>query len=187
VRFKYINHKNYSAPLTARRKVDGKWTYTKLAQRVRDFSQRVLKRMGSMSIASRYAPHASEAHKTYVDHDQLVTQLILEGEPNPSTMAKRKFFPHRPKAQNNVKKNRARRAARQSWQIANEACRGNKPEPALIMNSAQARIQAGKDNVRAHRRITADQWTGRRNYGWSINQPNGDRECARRRRQMGLA
>lgn len=187
MRFKYIEHKKYTAPLTARRKVDGKWSYTKLAKRLRGFRQRVWNRIASMSIASRYAPHASEIYKTYVDHDLLVTKLLTKGEVKPSTMAKRKFFVHRPKAADNKAKNRARRHSQDL--VLGAKTPGRKPEPAIRINAAQIRANQklfGGMDVRAVRSITRDKRPGR-NYSDVRNSGYGARECARRRRQMAKA
>lgn len=184
--WKYIDHEGYSAPTQHRQKVKGAWVYTKLTKRVRDFRQKVLRRLSSMSRALRWAPHASVAFKTYSDVDQLVNQLIEQGEAQPSTMAKKKFFVHRPKPANNIAKNRAKRASRVQI-VSTWKGKGNKPEPALVINAAQVRIQMGRENIKAHRRITADRSRGLRNNTWYSQSGIGDRECARRRRQMGKA
>lgn len=184
--FKDIEHKKYTAPQTARRKVDGKWSYTKVGKRLRAFTQRVRIRIAS-SFASRYMPYATEIEKTYVDHDRLVTKLITEGEAKPSNMAKRKFFVHRPKPANNQEKNRARRHSHVLKLGA--ATPGNKPEPAIRINAAQVRanqaVLVGMD-PRAIRSITRD---GRhRNRGDSVAQHRRKaRKAARRAKHKRAA
>ena len=188
MRFKYIEHKQYTAPQTMKRKVDGKWSYTKLAKRFRSFRQRVWNRIASMSIASRYVPHATEIHKTYVDHDDLVTHLTYEGEKNPSNMAKRKYFAHRPKPSDNKEKNRARRHS--DTLKLGAVTPGNKPEPAIRINAAQVRanqaILGGMD-PRSIRSITHDRRSGGRGSWAFVGVRNGARECERRMRQMEKA
>jgi hypothetical protein len=187
MRFKYIEHKQYTAPQTMKRKVDGKWSYTRLAKRLRAFRQRVINRLASMSIASRYVPHATEIHKTYVDHDDLVTRLTYEGEKNPSNMAKRKFFAHRPKPANNTEKNRSRRHS--DTLKLGAATPGNKPGPAIRINAAQSRhnqLLSGMD-PRILRSITRDRRSGGRGSWAFVGVRNGARECERRMRQMEKA
>jgi hypothetical protein len=182
--FKYIEHKKYTAQQTVRRKVDGKWSYTKLGKRFRSFRQRVWNRIYS-SFSSRYIQYASEIHRTYADHDLLVTQLLYQGEEkNPSNMARRKFFAHRPKPANNREKNRARRHS--DTLKLGAVTPGRKPEPAIRINAAQVRanqLLIGMD-PRAIRSITRDRRSGGRGSGLFVGVRNGARECARRHRQM---
>lgn len=185
--YKYIEHKKYTAPLTARRKVDGKWSYAKLGKRLRAFRQRVWNRIAT-SFASRYVPHASEIHKTYADHDQFVTELTYQGvEKKPSNMARRKYFAHRPKPANNRENNRARR---HSYVLKlGAATPGRKPEPAIRINAAQVRanqLLIGMD-PRAIRSITRDRRSGGRGSSLFAGVRDGARECERRRRQIAKA
>ena len=176
MRVKYIDHERYSAP----------------GGRKRDFRQRVENRRATPSVASRLALMAFRdmaGNGTILELDATVRSFIDAGVRFASNMARRKFYVARPKPEDNRHKNQARRARRKAYLVANETkhCQGNKPAPAIIINAGQRRIQAGRDNVRAHRGITSDCMTGKRNWGWSDSKMSGRgaRECARRRRQMG--
>jgi len=187
--FKYIEHEKYSAPTKVLEKVDGKWTYERLTTHVREFRQRVQIRLSAMSIAKRWAPYALEIHESYHNFDAYVRKLLTEGVRNSSNMAKKKFYAHRPKPADNRAKNAARRAVHQSWQIANEPpMKSSNHVNIPITNAAQVRLVAAMENRRGWRSWCGDRAHGRRNHNTAWNSPGGGaRECARRRRQMGLA
>jgi len=142
----------------------------------------------------KYRPlPADSPFPTYAQADHLTSELINAGKPNPSAMAKKKFYAHRPKPANNVAKNRARRARvlLETSCRSNEG-RGNKPEPAQVFNAQQVRNlaragMADQRTLRAWRAICRDQSGGRTNHNWYNGAGGGDRECARRRKQMEKA
>lgn len=193
-KYKDIEHKDYSAPRTMRLRVDGKWVYKRaLFAPRRDFKQRhVPCRLATPAAALRYIPMASHpVAPTYHQMDRFISGLLDQGVEHPHDMAKRKYFPHRPKIEKRTDKNQARRARHRAWSQATEtrSSQGRRPAPALVTNAAQVRAAQtfdGSQNVKYYRSICRDQATGRRNCSVSWSRPGGgDRECARRRRQMG--
>jgi hypothetical protein len=183
--YKDIEHEKYSAPTKARRKVDGMWTYERLAGGVRKFVQRVRIRVAAISTAKRYAPYSLGIVASYRDIDAYVKELLVGGIRNASNMAKKKFYAHRPKPADNRIKNSLRRAAKRVWQIANEPPMKFKGAATIpLMNAGQLRIVAAQTGVKWYRRICNDRESGRRNSAWYSQSGNGVRECARRLRQM---
>lgn len=167
--YKYIYHEDYSGP----------------KKTTRDCRQRVLNRRSTPSIASRHVPPLTDPRApTIIQIDQFIAEQLALGARSPSLMAKKKFFARRPKPNDNKQKNQARRARERTQIIANEApMKSAKKEPIAVTNATQ--VRRNQADVREYRRITGDTLRGKRNSGWGFGMRCGERECKRRRKQMG--